>query len=365
MSEASPGAPAAGAGASHLGPGGIGIRLGRFVPLLGRLLLQPRDAALLRRLQAVFRGGEAGGGPRTDLAAERLRLFERASAAARIGFWECRLPDERLDWSGGTYDIFDLPHGHRVERRDALEFYTRGSLQTLQARRSDAIANGSGFVLDTELTTARGARRVMRITATVDCEGGRPIRIFGLKQEITEERLLLERTRRLAERDAMTGLSNRVRFEAELAALCDACAVSSSPGALLLVDLDGFKEINDTYGHAAGDDCLVEAARRLERVSRGMGSVARIGGDEFAVIVPPEGAVGAEELAARIVVAMAEPVRRGQSELAFGASVGVALAEACTSEELFARADAALYAAKGAGRGTFRTSRASPPWPPQ
>lgn len=122
-----------------------------------------------------------------------------------------------------------------------------------------------------------------------------------------------------------------------------------------MIDLDGFKAVNDTFGHVVGDECLKEAAARLGAVCQGADLVARVGGDEFAVLLGPHldrGAVSG--LARGIIEAMAEPLSiRGQS-LRLGASVGVAFVETEAMCDLFMKADTALYAAKAAGRNTFR-----------
>lgn len=325
-----------------------------FVSQLSHLFL-PRAWRSAAVRPAAGRNGNAPAAANRPADRPAPEVFERAVEAAGIGTWECTLPDERLVWSGITYDIFGLPRGHALERRNALEFYSSTSLAALQRTRQRALETGSGFALDTEIVTAAGRRRWMRITATVDHDGHSPSRLFGLKQDITDEKLLLQQAQYLAEFDAMTGISNRTRFEAGLAALCEDFGSPARPGALLLIDLDGFKLINDTYGHSAGDECLREAAARLSRVCDGAGMVSRVGGDEFAVIVPPGTRMGCTEgLAARIVAAMSEPMVRDGMAFGVSASVGIAAAWACTPRELFAQADAALYEAKDAGRNTYR-----------
>ena len=203
----------------------------------------------------------------------------------------------------------------------------------------------------------KGNRRWMRITATIECEGDIPVRIFGMKQDITEEKLLADRTRYLAEFDTMTGLPNRASFQSRLSAMDGDGAEGGDKtiGALLLVDLDGFKQINDTFGHACGDTCLREVARRLAEVSGEAQLIARIGGDEFAVLLGAdldEG--GIRRLAGRIVEALSLPIDERDGARSLGASVGIARNDGCSSEQLFNRADSALYAAKASGRNTYR-----------
>jgi diguanylate cyclase (GGDEF)-like protein len=123
-------------------------------------------------------------------------------------------------------------------------------------------------------------------------------------------------------------------------------------GTLLLLDLDGFKEVNDSLGHAAGDECLKEAARRLAACADAA-TVARIGGDEFAVLMEPR-AGSPVLLAKQFIAAMRRPIRCGWQRCQIGASIGLARITGCRAHEAFKQADAALYAAKAAGRNTLR-----------
>jgi diguanylate cyclase (GGDEF)-like protein len=319
------------------------------------------DAAEIRRLRSELAAQATVIRDQARIVAERQKIFDAASSAARIGIWQCDLSDESLSWTDTVYDLFDLPRGSFVDRRTTLRCYTPESLAVLTRIRSKAIAEHGGFTLDAEIVTALGARRWIRLTATVECEAGVPVRIFGMKQDITEEKIKGDETRYLAEFDVMTGLANRSQFQTRLADLCgeavsiDPASGEESDGALLLVDLDGFKQVNDTFGHAFGDACLQDAARRLAEACGEARLVARIGGDEFAILVDwAVGGRGIEALAAGIVAALRVPAERDGHLVMLGASVGIARAGSCTPPELFARADAALYAAKAAGRNGFR-----------
>ncbi|WP_246154602.1 GGDEF domain-containing protein [Methylobacterium oryzihabitans] len=293
--------------------------------------------------------------------AHSRKIFDRASAAARIGVWECSLPDESLTWTDQVYAMFDLPRDAPLDRNRIVGCYTPLSRAALTAMRNQAIAERGGFSLDAEIVTPLGRRRWIRINAVVEAEDEAPVRIFGMKQDITEEKLLADRTRYLAEFDTLTGLSNRATFQARCADFDQSPPGRRPFAALLLVDLDGFKPVNDTLGHAAGDACLVEIATRLRTVCRDGDAVARIGGDEFAILLRTAPPGHAEETAGRLVAALQRPIAWGGRVFAVGASIGVAHAGRRSSAELFSAADAALYAAKGEGRGRFRVAAGDEP----
>ncbi|ODT31885.1 MAG: hypothetical protein ABS35_03590 [Kaistia sp. SCN 65-12] len=157
---------------------------------------------------------------------------------------------------------------------------------------------------------------------------------------------LLEARRRaaqeLAARDALTGLHNRLGFDRQL-------SLSGQGPALLYLDLDGFKHVNDSFGHGAGDDLLCIVADRLKGLARDGDCVARIGGDEFAFLrLPPTSRAELAELAADIGVALSEPVRLGTTQIQIGASIGIAMGSEHGDDRtrLVAAADAALSRAK-------------------
>ncbi|MDR4307513.1 diguanylate cyclase [Chelatococcus sambhunathii] len=326
-------------------------RIARLAEEAARLIRRRRDEAERGALLAELGRRQAEIARLRRLLGQSRADVERSLAAAGAGLWECRLQDERLDWSAGVYDLFGLPKGARLRRGDMLDSYLPGSLALLEKVRSEALRRGGGFRLEAEIETRHGHRRWIRVSGVVERAANAPIRLYGLKQDVTEERGALEDAWRLSEIDALTGLANRRRFEKELDSL------STAPGAaLLLVDLDGFKQINDSLGHLTGDDCLKEAAARLTAACRGAFLVARLGGDEFAVLFAPGLTRADVERRGRDAAeALRFPVGRGDFMLELAASAGLALASTAGARDWIARADLALYAAKGAGRGVFRS----------
>ncbi|WP_326493118.1 EAL domain-containing protein [Novosphingobium sp. SL115] len=176
----------------------------------------------------------------------------------------------------------------------------------------------------------------------------------GSGTDLTEKRRSQEHASRLAHFDSLTGLSNRFRMSQTLEKLLLAPQEHHRTCAVFLLDLDRFKQVNDTLGHPAGDALLKQVAQRLERVVGSLGRVGRLGGDEFQVILP--GKIGREQLghlAERIIESLSQPYSIEGSRVMIGASVGIALApdDGVTSEALIRNADLALYAAKDGGRG--------------
>ena len=163
----------------------------------------------------------------------------------------------------------------------------------------------------------------------------------------------LEALRRLATRDQLTGLLNRREFDRILAEESERAARFGRPLALVLVDIDHFKRVNDTHGHPAGDEVLREVGRRLGALMRSVDRVTRFGGEEFALVVMEMDRAMALETARRICAEMRRsPFRAGDIELPVTVSAGVAVmpGDATDGKSLVAAADKALYAAKAAGR---------------
>jgi diguanylate cyclase (GGDEF)-like protein len=277
--------------------------------------------------------------------AVRVRLYDQALNHAGIGAWECELETERLTWTPGVHDIFGYPIGYIDESRRNMEL-----------ARAEVIRSGRAVTLDTEIRTWRGERRWMRLSINTVGNNGRPRRIFGAKQDITSDRQAMESLRRQAETDPLTGLANRSVFQARYREVVGDSLNHGFASALALIDLDRFKDLNDTLGHAAGDACLCEVARRLGQAFHRAGLVARLGGDEFAIILhAPTDPARIAHVLRQTVAMLSRPLFWNGLRLEVGASIGVALVgrpHRRRITELFAEADIALYDAKAAGRNT-------------
>ena len=267
-----------------------------------------------------------------------------ADAAGRITFWNAAA--ERMfghpaaEAIGRPIDLI-VPERMHGGHEAGLRRIAGGGADQLIGRTSELIArhrDGGEFPVELSLSTWR--------------EGGEAA--FGaIVRDVSERHAVEERLYRLVHLDPLTELPNR----AVLRGRVEAAVADGGAAAVLMLDLDGFKEVNDGHGHAAGDAVLRLAGARLRACVGSEGIAARLGGDEFAVVLPGVGdPLVASATAEAIVRALSEPFPVEERSLRLGASVGVALSPAHGggADDLLACADAALYRAKADGRGRSR-----------
>ena len=307
-----------------------------FVLVAARLVLRIREDGRvtedLVRNEEDFRDlVESSSDGVAIIDAEARLLFTSPAARSLLGI----VPDADHDIS-----LLDLFAG--ADRDRLLTALAHGGPDGSTGQSGPA----EGPVVHASLTTAEGTTRELEMTSTERPGGGR--RVVNLR-DVTMRRRRERELERMAYTDHLTGLPNRAVLFQELS------GAAALPGrrCLLVLDLDGFKAVNDQAGHESGDHLLVEVARRLNTVVRTGDLVARLGGDEFAVLVT--GSLDESvEAAQRVVDALGVPYRLGHGAFAVGASVGVATVGAGGGQLAFRSADAALRAAKQAGKGCVR-----------
>jgi diguanylate cyclase (GGDEF)-like protein/PAS domain S-box-containing protein len=269
-----------------------------------------------------------------DLVAERMHFSERWTTL--LGY-DGDLASDRPDaW-------FDLVHPDDVERlRREIDHHLAGSSPHFENEHRIRHADGGWRWVLTRGLTTRDAQ-------------GTPVRITGSLSDITERRSAQERLIHDALHDGLTGLPNRALFMDRLIQCLSHLDRDPTYGcALLYLDIDRFKLVNDSLSHAAGDRLLVELARRVGQVLRPADTLARHGGDEFAILLDGiRGPAEAMEIATRVGRAVAAPITLDRRELSIAASIGIAhnLDGVVDPEELIRNADIAMYDAKTRGGG--------------
>lgn len=230
----------------------------------------------------------------------------------------------------------------------------RGEFQGASQEVQDLLRHSNGGVDQPQVyDRPRPDGRILEVQ-TVPIKGGGALRTFT---DVTQRKQAEQQIRHVAEHDGLTGLLNRTAFLQALQAAATDVHRSGRGFAVLYVDLDGFKPVNDRYGHAVGDQLLVWVARQLTQAAREDDVVARLGGDEFALLQRGvSDGDSAYRLADRLVQALGQPTEIEAHALQIGASIGIVLSpgDGTEAEELLRKADSAMYLAKATGRGCAR-----------
>jgi len=211
--------------------------------------------------------------------------------------------------------------------------------------------------LELKLQRSNGDTIVVLLSSIVHYEEGKARWIDTSIQDITDQNRIQEKMFKLAHYDALTGLANRYAFMQNLDASIENAARYNRQSALLFIDLDGFKQINDTYGHKSGDALLIEIASRFNKQVRRSDIVARMGGDEFTIFIPEySGVHDIAGLAQKIVTAVSQPIELKNASVHVSASIGIALYphDGTSSDLLLSNADNAMYYAKELGKNNYQ-----------
>lgn len=296
------------------------------------------------------------------LAVERLererRQFKQAERLAAMGSYWYDIDARRTSWSDGVFAIHELPVSGGVPIDEVMNFFPEPDRAAFLAAVRHTLDTGESFEMDAAFVTAKGNPRRVRCSCEIEMAKGKPVALIGLIQDITDRYELEERLRHQARTDDLTQLANRAEFHRVLdARLCEARGTGGDVAALL-IDLDGFKGVNDRLGHAAGDEVLRRVAERLRAPCYTGWFPARLGGDEFAVLAPPASDRAALDAMMRRLLHDLEIVVDGQGQIArVTGTIGLAWSSVAGQDRdvLLRHADAALYAAKRTQKGTART----------
>ena len=295
---------------------------------------------------------------RNHLLVKQQRLAE-AQQIAQVGSWDCDLDGNRLhaseelcriigldpgEFSGSLESYLDCMH---PDDRESAKHAIQSTLQTLEP-----------FFFVHRIIKPSGEVRLIEAQGRVIVnQQDDPVGMAGTGHDITERQAAEEHLHRLAHYDPLTGLPNRRLFYETLAKEVEAGKEQGWTVALLYLDLDRFKNVNDTFGHSMGDDLLGQVAERILACTRVRDTVGRLGGDEFGLIAITSNDLDAvATLAENLIQALQKPFRLAGHEVTVTPSVGIALSptDSIDTEALIKFSDMAMYQAKTAGRNTYR-----------
>jgi diguanylate cyclase (GGDEF)-like protein/PAS domain S-box-containing protein len=252
--------------------------------------------------------------------------------------------------------LYGVPRSELIGRRTS-DFFPPEQTKIIGGRDQEALRRGR-LDLESHLLAVRGSEKIYVDSSRVAINGkdGKPEYLLTVIKDISERRETQLRIAHLAHHDPLTDLPNRAAFNAKLDETIAAAEVAGARFTLLCMDLDHFKEVNDLFGHAAGDDVLLKIAKRIVDAA-GKAFISRLGGDEFMLIATDgEQPEAARDLAGKLIRALSDEIEYDGRKLRIGLSVGAAVYpdDGCDAATLLRNADAALYRAKAEGRGMVR-----------
>jgi diguanylate cyclase (GGDEF)-like protein/PAS domain S-box-containing protein len=293
------------------------------------------------------------------LRSEKARINDILGSLGDI-VWSVGLPELRMNFMNAAAEaILDRPLSELLGGLDIwlAEIIHPGDRDRMRNFFGDILRNGAQSIEYRILRPDGEVRWLLDRARLVKDDAGKKLRIDGIASDITGHKQSQEQLYRAAHFDALTGLPNRKQMEIRLQQELALAGQSAAPLALLFIDFDRIKTINDSLGHNAGDIVLAELASRMRGALREGDTIARIGGDEFVTILPDiRHAAAVEGVLAKLAAAIAPAIAIGEHIIHSTASIGVALfpQDGDDGETLLKNADVAMYAAKRAGRDAWR-----------
>ncbi|MEN3952838.1 sensor domain-containing diguanylate cyclase [Iodidimonas sp. SYSU 1G8] len=285
-------------------------------------------------------------------------LIAMIEDAGQVGYWQFHTADDTFSWSPQVYRI----HGRRsrqtdIPRAEALSDLHADDRGLVEDCLLAAALRGEEFQLDARIVRADGSVRYVKMAAR-PFDGRTGTRdVLGILIDITEFKRTENKLRRLAETDPLTGAVNVRRFEAIATAELRRSARFGKPASLAIIDIDGFKGINDTFGHPVGDEVLRKFVRTMTNTLREVDVVARIGGDEFAILMPETTVDEATRPLERIAsLSRTLTMDRDNLTICLTFSAGIsAMTPETDLREILRSADTLLYQAKRTGPSRVET----------
>lgn len=278
-----------------------------------------------------------------------ITMFEHIERTAKIGLWEFDPEAQELSWSDELYRIHDRAVGSGITAREAMTYFPEPGRTRLRDTLLETQLTGSPCDVTLPFVSESGRKRTVRVIASLQRAPNGTERITGVFQDVTAAQEADDRLWWTANHDALTGLPNRALFADRFKKALERRQRTGKTVCLVLVDVDHFKDVNDTLGHAAGDRLLCLVAERLKENVRTNDTVARTGGDEFSVLMEDISSSKAlEKVLARLKSALDVRLVWGERTMMVTLSAGAAVApeHGASEHDLTYAADLALYRMK-------------------
>jgi diguanylate cyclase (GGDEF)-like protein/PAS domain S-box-containing protein len=284
--------------------------------------------------------------------------LEEAQRIANLKSWQLDIANGKVIWSEGLYNMYGFdPHQTAPSDTEQHKLFTPESWSKLSTAMSKTIDTGVPYELELEIARKDGKNRwIWARGEAIRNEKGDIVNLHVVAQDITEGKRAKEQLERIAHYDILTNMPNRVLLADLLNQAMLQCNRRNRSLAVAFMDLDGFKAVNDLYGHNVGDELLIKLSQRMKEVLRAGDTLARIGGDEFiAVMVGLESIEDSKPVLKRLLKAAAGPVNLDDAVIQVSASIGVSLypQDHVDADLLMRHADQAMYVAKQAGKNRY------------
>lgn len=294
-------------------------------------------------------------GKELEEALNKIRMYEVSESFLQSGSWTLDIPKGIVTVSKGWQAVHGIEQS-QLTIEQLMPIAHPDDVEMINQAFECSIVSGNSYQI-THRVVRQDTGEIRTVKAYAEIleadDKSTPTKMFGMIQDITELQAAEDKLKFLAMHDALTSLPNRLLSLDRLASAIKLAKRSGKLVAVMFVDLDGFKQVNDNYGHDTGDCLLKSVAQRLLSSVRESDTVARIGGDEFLILLPD---ISTDEeasiIADKIIKTMSEPFELGHTSVTISCSVGTAIypKDASSAERLMQLADTAMYTVKDNGK---------------
>lgn len=288
--------------------------------------------------------------------AKTEKLLEEMSNMAHVGGWEFNVLTGEGTWTEEVARIHDMELSQAGKTMTEFSVYEEIWLEKIKTAMSQAINDAKSYDLELQMMTPKGNKKWVRTIGIPIVENGSVVRVRGSMQDITAQKSAEEKVLWLANFDSLTELPNNNLLQDRVKYLLNIAQRNNEPLTVMFMDLDNFKNINDSLGHTIGDKVLIEVANRLKTAVREEDTVARLGGDEFIMLFPKTDENAAIHIAAKLITAISQSSIIGHNELTITPSIGISIYpnDGEDFETLLKHADTAMYKVKNSNRNGFQ-----------